>query len=661
LAVWAGVFTSIAMAFCFWRFEYGRPHAAWAVLTIGLVVLPLIGLIGIGLWQIVRGPDRLRSLGWLCLGATPVVWLGGYFTELFILAESREPLRVNAWVRMTGAWSCCVLDLQARWKYPRRTPGEHVVLIDDGSTPDAEQLVRVMDVYLELMAAILHQPMPATELAWVRGSLVGQSGRAILAWALCAHGEPAAELTPLDKHEMAHTLITMMGDADQDPPFLLVEGWAESCSADRNLQITQLADMHEAKRTYSLEELVSPDWYGTGQGPVYWEGGPLAHFLLDRFGGEKFFELYHGVRQPTFHADCQRILGTSWDELEKEFWPWVKEEAQRIQEEFNATNPVVEPDPSPTELKFAKGVDLQNWNDLVSACRSARPEANQHLPKDLAVVIELDRVNTDEEKGLVDEHHHLELRVDFVGERFWATEKTSYGTEQVLLLTDDKSAVLRLGRRGGWQGRSGGIQYAADVRAEMMSTFHMFSMFDGADNWLVPLAKWWSKDQIVLTECRRPAEGSGDPWTVTFEWQTESDPGKLRYQLELQPALEWAITKSVSEKEGERRSTSTCEYQRLGDKIVPLAAHTHFVGIRGELTTRSRWRVLSDQERQELHNYVEQVVAAGPARPHQWLRMLLSTVVVLVPVLGLSCLIISQRARRKEGDPHVIGSAKPLA
>ena len=50
-------------------------------------------------------------------------------------------------------------------------------------------------------------------------------------------------------------------------------------------------------------------------------------YLLERFGPARFLELYRAVRPATFPADCQRVLGTPWPQLEAEFWQWLHERA----------------------------------------------------------------------------------------------------------------------------------------------------------------------------------------------------------------------------------------------------------------------------------------------------------------------------------------------
>ena len=222
-------------------------------------------------------------------------------------------------------------DIEARWSYPRRTRGRIAVLIDDGRTPSPERLVAEMDSHIQAMSDLLGQPVPERELPWVRGSFLGLNRMSILCWALCGQDENPGELTRLDRHEVAHTLITVLSDPDHSPPSLLSEGWAESQERDRNVQIRYLAEKHKKGLTFSLQELVGADMYRRG-GPAYWEGGPVVLYLIQRYGPETFFRLYSGSREDSFHEDCQATLGNSWQTVEEDFWKWLEAEDELLAE-----------------------------------------------------------------------------------------------------------------------------------------------------------------------------------------------------------------------------------------------------------------------------------------------------------------------------------------
>jgi len=124
---------------------------------------------------------------------------------------------------------------------------------------------------------------------------------------------------------------------DQDPPAIFTEGWAESQSRNRADQIRGLAKGRREGRAYSLQELVKPAGYDQVSAAycAYWEGGPLVHYLMHRYGPGTFFRLYRDVRRETFHDDCRAILGDSWETVEEGFWKWVEAEDKSLRR----TNP----------------------------------------------------------------------------------------------------------------------------------------------------------------------------------------------------------------------------------------------------------------------------------------------------------------------------------
>jgi len=65
-------------------------------------------------WRAVLGPDRVRTIGWLLLGATPLVWIGSYFGTLY--ADSLT-FRCDGWVmdaptRIATVWASSILILK---------------------------------------------------------------------------------------------------------------------------------------------------------------------------------------------------------------------------------------------------------------------------------------------------------------------------------------------------------------------------------------------------------------------------------------------------------------------------------------------------------------------------------------------------------------------
>ena len=230
IATWVATAGLLAIFALFWRIAYAPPHAFWAIATTGAVVIAGTLTVVVGLWQFVKGPRRILTAAIVLLGTTPIIWFAMFVLALYLQTTTRAPTTYNTPVRIVGFWAESIGDVEARWRYPRWTYGQHVILLDDNRAPEPAKLVAQMDEHIEQMAARLHAQIPATKARWVRGSLLGMHGNAAISFAICDANQDSAELTSLDRHEMAHVLITALGSVDQDPPMLLCEGWAETQS-----------------------------------------------------------------------------------------------------------------------------------------------------------------------------------------------------------------------------------------------------------------------------------------------------------------------------------------------------------------------------------------------------------------------------------------------
>ncbi len=209
------------------------------------------------------------------------------------------------------------MDLEARLRYPQRTYGEKVVMIAP-PMPDAQARAQVaaMDKHIHALEARLGRPATGT-VHWVRGPLLGREGAAIIG--LCLGSRPgeapdAEGLSSLDRHEVAHCVLTSHCNTWMDPPALLTEGWAyANQDDDAVMEADRLREDWARHTRLSLRQLTGPDWYDLHDGPVYTHGAALVDFLIDHFGPAKFVELYTTCRPTTFESDCRRILGLDLD------------------------------------------------------------------------------------------------------------------------------------------------------------------------------------------------------------------------------------------------------------------------------------------------------------------------------------------------------------
>ena len=635
-SVWLAVFVSTTLSTLFWRVGYLRPHALWGLLSLVLMFTPMIWLAASALRRIVCGPCRLRAVGWLLVGATPLVWICAYLTELNLQARTRT-FTLTAPARVTLVWLSSMMDIEARRRYSRWTRGRYAVLMDDGQTPTPEKLVAEMDNHIQVMSDLLGQPVPEMEFPWVRGSLFGLNRLSIAPWALCGQGRNPGELTDLDRHEVAHSLINALSSPDGHPPSLLGEGWAESQSWDRNEQIRNLAKKRQEGLTCSLQEMVGPDRYHRG-GPAYWEGGPVVNYLMERYGPKTFFRLYSGTREDSFHDDCQAILGDSWETVEEDFWKWIEAEKELLPEAD-----VDQPDAAPAvDVELAQSVDPADWQALVEGYREANKDS-EPLPSNTAFVIETERAETDVEAPDLAKRTEHEFRAVFEDGQFWIFENFASSVGWFLMATTERCANLHRNESGSFDGwvKGGWGRDAARLQAsELLSIYRR----EADPAYSLPLREnpWAIEATCQIERVVRPTEGRTGRWTVWFTRRQAKYGTETRCEIELDPGQRWWITRSVK-RAGEWRSEMTAESERVGDAFIPVTLHIRFARDRGERNVRWRVRPMLEGERQELKQRIEQAARRGPRVAYQRLRHFLLVIVIACPLGGVTLLGITRR------------------
>lgn len=338
---------------------------AWnsrTILPLGLLILMFaagLGLVVAATARLVRGPRRDRALAALLLGTAPFWFLTGHILMAFRPALNRH---------VPPGWPSKVLlplarplvDLQARWLYPQRTAGTWVTMVA-AATQDARAQVAAMDRHVDALLARLGQS-ETWPIVWYRGPLSGLKECAIYDVAFGSETDRrrlgADGLTEVDRHEVAHCVITRNYTTRSDPPRILLEGWAQ---ANQGTPVETLAstawDDHEAGRSRALRELVTPEWYWYSGTEAYNQGAPLVNYLLRVYGPERFLKLYTTCGQATFEADCRAALGIGLDELDAAYWADIERIAR-------SSGP-----PARVwlkSLKLAPGVDPAAWDAFLN-------------------------------------------------------------------------------------------------------------------------------------------------------------------------------------------------------------------------------------------------------------------------------------------------------
>lgn len=618
---------SIALFALFWRLAYAPPHAFWAVLTTGSVALAGTLTCCCGLNRIICGPHRIKAAAITVIGTTPIFWLALFILSLFLQVRHRSPVYRGIPTYIAAHWVESIADVEARLRYPRWTMGRHVMLLDDGQTPQGTELVGQMDRHIEAMAARLHASVPSGQARWVRGALLWQHGNALISWAICDSELDSPSLTALDRHEMAHVAITLMGDVDQCPPMLLAEGWAESQSKDRNELIIDLADRHEHLDRYTLQELVGPEWYGRSFGPVYYYGGPLVIYLMEHYGPEKFLALYNNPRSSTFLAHCEQILGDSWSDVEEHFWQWLQTEQLASESRRKDLNP---PSKRVEDVTLAESVSREDWQAIVKGYRATYTK-RPPWPKSGAIEIdsETERSSKDADKQ-IDRDRRIEQYVIEDG-HFWLLRSFSPSGRVGSVLGTRTSATTVYATADGEVEKLEARQEAAMLLEE----WHSFARGSDLGCHLPLDPNRHYTPAVRIERIQRPSTPAESIWEIDVRENWPDDFGEVTHYLKLDSAAGWSVISSrgVSPRD---RSDSRYELRSLFNRPAATESVTHWSDNAGNtVSSQNHIRELTSEEAKNVRQKVEAMTLLSPTR--RWYVALVQphTLACIWPIAGV--------------------------
>ena len=331
LTVWGAWLGAFGLAAALTAFGVWNPNP---VLPAGLPILMLaawLGLLVAATVRLIRGPRRDLALASILVGTAPIWFVVGHV--LMAIRPQLDRHVPPGWpTRVLLSPGRSLADLEARWFYPERTPGKWVTMVG-AKSKDARAQVAAMDRHVDALLARLEQPA-TWPIVWYRGTLLGVDPCAIYDMALGSEvGQlpPEADgLTTMDRHEVAHCVITRNYTARSDPPRVLMEGWAQANQGTPAEELAATAwDDHQKGLSLSLRQLVAPDWYWYSGPAAYDQGACLVNYLLRRYGPERFLKLYTTCQQATFEADCRASLGIGLDELDAAYWADTEQVVRR--------------------------------------------------------------------------------------------------------------------------------------------------------------------------------------------------------------------------------------------------------------------------------------------------------------------------------------------
>jgi len=333
LTIWLAF---LAMHGYYFLLDYwNTPHPSYLPL-LGFVAVQGVALLlaaGVGAWRLVRGPKRLSTAAWLSLGFLPVFLWYSHISLSFHALEDRVTRQVEAsWYFLTTqSIPAALFDGIGRWTLPYQLEGDRVVMFYDASITDPQGDLEKMDVFIKSEEACLGITMPA-KIHWMRMTPFGmEMGLALASVSVASPASNRAGKTRVgfvDYHEAAHNIIPNQSAcsiyAGRYAPSFLAEGWAQSRSVDWETLAEQCWELKQSNMALTFREAVSDVYYNQMDHRLYLQGGALVTVLLDKFGPEKFLELYTTCTRKTFEQDVKRIYSLSFEELDSLYWEEIE-------------------------------------------------------------------------------------------------------------------------------------------------------------------------------------------------------------------------------------------------------------------------------------------------------------------------------------------------
>lgn len=334
----------------------------WPV-TLAFGVMFAMGLLQAGqviyAWSRRKSPRRHLALLFAMLACTTLFAYGGAYVHRITLGRHIPNTLLVRWMASIGA---TVGNLERKLRYPIRYSSPRIEMYCQAPIDNASLLLADADEYMASLERELRSSA-ATQVHWIRGDLLGRGGYQFLGMAMSDiqwEGDDShASFNWVDRHELAHFAIHSRVNAASQPPFVLVEGWAQAKSqTQEQLYSDAWSARYHDDQPWQLDVLTTHPWYELDRGPVYSIGGALVHYLLAQYGAEKFLDLYIQCNQGNFHERFVATYGKSVSQIEVDLWYDIEAElAGKLSQYKWSLNPQSPP----------AGVDAQLWQEMSEA------------------------------------------------------------------------------------------------------------------------------------------------------------------------------------------------------------------------------------------------------------------------------------------------------
>ncbi len=611
-ASWICFLAWSCLYYAFWRFDITLPCGWYAALS-------LVSVIGLAVWlgglcfnlfcSAVSWRCHIAIVGWLLIGTSPLGFFGANMLHGALTFRDRRPEDHAVYRRVANVWLSSFLHANAHarlWIYQ----GKNAVLVNQQETAASQKLLSEMDQHIFKMCELLGA-IPPSRIAWMRASFFSFDSMAIGPWAVSKFDQDSAELTSLDRHEAAHAVIFVLSGRDQDPPRVLVEGWAESQSNDRDTMITSLHNNSKTTRFIKINDLLHDQWYRASRDQVYSYGGPFVTYLLERFGGPRFLSFYKGVRKETFRDDVQGILDISWDDLEHDFWKWLKEEAERINQSAERLEEAADAK-APTKIEFANDAIHESWVALKTRY-SQMSWIDDRLPENLRLSMAHSVTASIETESAEHEVRLLIERGDFYAHCRSTT--IEFHSNDTYLARGDQFVRVQQHDAGKPSSISAGMSEKPFIMREICDYFD-----DGLGrNTLDPGQRVPLRDGTLpnlkrfrIEELSRPGDGGriwhmrANVWFASFMSEASGEPKLRDYWLDEQHDL--ALVKLIEHSETDSPNTTlVVNLPQSSGELFPYESEWAYASESNGFTYRRKSivRELTDRESEDLKRLVE--------------------------------------------------------
>jgi hypothetical protein len=570
--------------------RYGHVmHPGWQWIGITFPLTFIASIYGlVTLLRSARQRPWLTTMRWfVALVLPPLICFEPVAYGWFAMSAMRQPIAqrrlplLRAGQQFSAAMGAPLLDAAARIRFPRRTAGKHVVMLYKSSA-DPKADVAAMDEHIERMSALLGRDCTDT-VHWVRGSMFGVSRMYFQGMSFGSDSrERDGNPTELDYHEVAHFVIEHLAGPYSRPPSMLQEGWAQAQTGrERGILANRALKAWAENPRLGPAGLAGRDYYDSREYIVYLQGGAFADFLLRRYGGPKFFELYRTCREASFAQDCERVLGVSLAEIEKLYSDDLEQEALRTPDRKGLAK-------APLRLLSASGRPsaVFIWIDQKALDKSkptadiaAREAFLAEYPAALARLRQAyDQVSIEATTRYRRSLYGQETRQGEVSEQFaqdgprWRGRTIGDAPEQIFIFTPDDSVVLTATNAAGHYKTSkqpaGGISFQAEYGGHSRMLPYRLGHRD--------VSEVLSDESFVIRDLVAVQFDGQDAVEVRFERLSGREHGHITFD----PNRSWAVLEYSKteqfEKSPERTETYRFSYDgsHVDRPVVARLRHT---------------------------------------------------------------------------------------